>query len=270
MKVFNSIFSHALRVALLFLLAFIWIRYYERNLILAVTYSALVCIALDIILSHFSNKHKLRLNLKSEEIKHAQSIAKHFSFSPDSTAVSFFHGLISKIIPAQKKSSFIFWIANNQTTVFVPYYHFDSLKISDLFSIYSSIKLSPKPQKIIVACTSAHPDTIQFAQSAPINFVILDQFATYEKLLKPQNCFPKVTQSTKPSPKATWHNILAYALSRKRAKSWLFSSFILIFSSFFVRVSVLYLIVSSIMLLLAIFAYGNNRFNTPNSENILD
>lgn len=269
MKTFNSIISHAFRVMLLFLLAFIWVRFYQRNLGLAVLYSAIICIIMDLLLCAILKRRELQTTLKNDEIKRAQGFASHFAFSDGAVALGFFNKLLSKQFPVQKKTKYLWWENEGGLAVLYPLFQFDSTKIRDLFTIYNSIKLSRRPDKIIVCSGQFDSETIAFARRSPVNFVLLDQFETYEKLMKPQNFFPDEKQVLKPKKSGGWQAVLEYALSRKRTKAWLMSSLLLIFSSFFVRVSVYYLIISSVLLVLAILSYTNVRFNTKTNENIL-
>lgn len=268
MKTFNSVVSHAFRVFLLFLLAFIWVRFYQRNLGLAVLYSAIICIILDVLLCVILQKREKQNTLKSDEMKQAQSFATHFAFSDHNVAINFFYKLLSKQFDVQKKTKYMWWENEGQLTVFYPIFQFDSTKIRDLFKIFNSIKISRRPDKIIVCSGQFDNDTRAFVRRSPVNFLLLDQFEIYEKLMKPQNCYPAENMQIEPKKNGGWQAILEYALSRKRTKAWLMSSLLLIFSSFFVRVSIYYLIISSILLILAILSYTNVRFNPKSNEKI--
>ena len=268
MKSFNSVISHIFRVALLFLLAFIWVRFYVRNLGLAVLYSAIICIILDVLLCAILQKREKESSLKADELKKAETYAMHFAYNDASVALNFFNKLLSKQFSVQKKSKYLWWENEGSLTVFYPLYQFDSTKIRDLFKIFNSIKLPRRPDKIIISTNFIDTETKVFAMRSPVNFVLLDQFETYEKLMKPENLYPDATVDTSTKKGGRWQVILEYALSRKRTKAWVMSSLLLIFSSFFVRMSIYYLIISSILLILAIFSYTNIRFNTKINQKL--
>ena len=268
MKSFNSVISHIFRILLLFLLVFIWIRFYERSLGLAVLYSTIICIILDLFLTAILQKREKESTLKADELKLAENFANHFAYNDSSVALGFFHKLLSKQFQVQKKSKYLWWENEGTLTVFFPLFQFDATKIRDLFKIFNSIKLSRRPDKIIVSTSHFDAETRAFAMRSPVNFVLLDQFDTYEKLMKPENFYPDVKVDVTAKKGGRWQAILEYALSRKRTKAWVTSSLLLIFSSFFVRVSVYYLIISSILLILAIFSYTNIRFNPKTNEKI--
>ena len=268
MKSFNSVISHIFRVLLLFLLVFIWVRFYQRSLGLAVLYSAIICIILDLLFTAILQKREKESILKSDEIKLAESFGNHFAYNDSGVALGFFYKLLSKQFAVQKKSKYLWWENEDTLTVFYPLFQFDSTKIRDLFKIFNSIKLSRRPDKIIVSTCYVDAETRAFALRSPVNFVLLDQYETYEKLMKPENLYPDAKVEVKHKKVGGWQAILEYALSRKRTKAWVMSSLLLIFSSFFVRVSIYYLIISSILLILAIFSYTNIRFNPKTNEKI--
>ena len=268
MKTLNSIISQVFRLTLLFLLAFIWVRYYERNLWLAVLYSAIISIILDAILSLILRNKQQKTSLKKEELNLARTFANHFIFNHKSVALNFFSGLLGKHFEIKKKTSFLWWEKGDDVIVFFPIFSTNTVKIRDLISIYNSINLPTKPTKIIVCAADFDRETINFSKSAPINFMLFDQFDTYEKLMKPNNVFPKNINHKNTPAKANWQVVAEYALNRKRTKSWLFSSLLLIFSSFFVRVSVYYLVISSLLLILAIISFTNTKYNSKPTENL--
>lgn len=268
MKTLNTIISRAFRITLLFLLAFIWVRYYQKNLWLAVLYSAIICIFLDLILSLILRNKQVKSSLKKEEINLAKTFANHFIFSHKSVVLSFFYKLLSKHFEINKKTSFLWWQKGDDVVVFYPIFSTYTVKIRDIISIYNSINTPQKPTKIIVCSAEFDRETVNFAKTAPISFLLFDQFDTYEKLMKPNNFFPTNIKKSPTPQKSNWQAIAEYALNRKRTKSWLFSGLLLIFSSFFVRVSVYYLIISSILLILAIISFTNTKFNSKPTENL--
>lgn len=267
MKPFNLLISNIFRVGLIYLLVFVWVRFYERNLYLAVLYSALISIILCVFLNLLSQKKFDKTSLKNQEIKRAQNFASQFVFGGKAFAINFFNKLLSKQFAVNKTTNFLWWNNGEETIAFVPMFNAETLKIRDVIFAHNQV-IAVKPTKIIIAGVAFDRDTTEFAKTAPINIVLLDQFATYEKLMKPNDCFPDENPQNIASAPNRWAIFLAHALSRKRAKMWAFSGILLIFSSFFVRVSVFYLIISSFMLIMAIVAYSNTKYNTTVPENI--
>ena len=269
MKTFNIVLTSAFRVFLIFLLAFIWVRYYEKNLFLAVLYSSVICFVLCVLLQAISEKTEAKANLKSSELKKAENFAAQFVFGGKNAAILFFQKLFSKQFTVNKKPAFLWWEVEGKVTAFVPMFGCGKLKIRDIISAHNLV-LTQKPEKIIVAAIGFERESLEFAKTAPTKFVLLDQFDVYEKLMKPSGVFPQNHSEVVIKKQSAFQSILAYALNKKRAKAWAFSGLILIFSSLFVRVSIYYLIISSLMLILAILSYTNTKYNTNVTENILN
>ena len=268
MKTVNLVVSKTFRILLIFLLVFIWIRFYQNNLLLSVLYSAILAIICDLCLEFLLRKKQTKDLLKKEEILDAKNYAYHFLLNDKSVSLAFFEKILNKHFAIHKKSNYLWWDSENEVTVFYPCFNTDVVKIRDVISIYNSIKGIPSPTKIIICATIFDQSTVTFAKSSPINFLLFDQFDTYEKLMKPNNLFPSNTQKLEEKKQSNWQNIAEYAFNRKRTKTWLFSGLLLIFSSLFVRVSIYYLIISSILIIFAIISFTNTKYNSKPTEKL--
>lgn len=268
MKTFQLIVHKFFRIFLVFLLAFIWVRYYEKNLLLAVLYSSVIAIAVDLVLERLTEKKYSKIMLKKTELHDAERFANHFAFCSKKTTLNFFEKLFSAHFDVTAKSNFLVWQTNTEITAFVPLFELGTLKIRDIITAFNITNKNFNPTKIIIAASEFLPETLQFAKSSPCKILLLNKFEIYEKLMKSNNIFPQNVASFSAPKKRYLSSLAEYAFSRKRTKAWVWASLLLLISSFFVRVSVYYLIISSLLLVLALISLCNSKFNKKNTENI--
>ena len=122
--------------------------------------------------------------------------------------------------------------------------------------------------KIIICTSSYDKSLLSFLKLLPIKTIVLDKFEVYEKLMKPFNHFPQNSVELK-KPQNSVSSLVAFALNKKRCKGYVVSSLILFVSSMFVKVSAYYLVISTILLLLAIFSFINSTYNPTINQDIL-
>lgn len=268
MKIFNYILSRIFRIILIFMLVFMWVRFYENNLMVCLSITSILTIGIDLLFTFFIQKKENKVNLKKAEIEKAEGFCNYFIFNNQSVAIDFFNELLSLNYKTEKKNDFIIFENEKTKAIFYPYFTFDKVTVNNLVEIFNSTKNVPS-DKIIVCCNNFDNQTLIFANSLPCKFILIDKYNVYEKIMKKYNFFPKENLIIKSPKKNNFKTLLEYALNKKRAKGYIFASFILILSSFFVKVSVYYLIISSILLLLALFSYTNKTYNKNISDNIV-
>ena len=268
MKTFNSFITHLGRIVLIFLLVFIWVRYYEPNLSLCLVYTSILTFASDCLLSMFLQKRDIKTTLKKQEITDAENFANLFVLNGNAFANNFWHKTISQKHTATKKTYYTSFEKNSEKVAIYSHYTLEKLRPSDVLSIYNKLK-KEKIDKIIICTNEVEPQSKTFISHLPCKMVILDKYEAYEKLMKKYNSFPEVETKINLNETSKWKSFLAFSLNRGRVKGYVFSSIILIISSFFVRASVYYLVISTILLCLAIFSFTNTYYNKKIPEEII-
>lgn len=268
MKTFNAVLSTILRVGLIFLLYFIWLRYFLHSLLWAVAIAITLTLTTDFLMQHIIKKKSVKKNLKKEELARAEGYANHFVFSDKKESLAFYFDLLSKNFQPVKRSDFIAFAKGEESCILYPFYKFNTLSVEDVILIFNKVK-NTKADEILLCVNLVDENVKKIISKLPIKFVVLDKYETYEKLMKKFDTFPNSLFNFETNPKMTFKGFLAYSLNRKKAGGYIFASFILLISSLFVKVTVYYLIMSSILLVLSIFSYTNTIFNKKLPENVL-
>ena len=267
MRTFNQIISTIIRVSLIFLLFFIWTRYYIHSLLWAILLSSALTLIVDWLLTYLSKQKNLKARLKKEELVRAEGYCNNFIFNHKSEAINFYYKLLSKEFSPIKKPEYIIFEKDNKKMILFPYYKYNKLLVEDIIYIYNKIK-TIKCDKVILCINDITEQVKKVAMKLPIKFVIFNKYEAFEKFMKKYDMYPTETFNFDENQKLTFKSLLEISLNRRKARGYIFASIILLISGLFVRVTVYYLIMSSILLLLAIFSYINPIYNNKYAETI--
>ena len=102
-----------------------------------------------------------------------------------------------------------------------------------------------------------------------MKIILLNSKDCFLKLIKKYNYFPKNLKNLNLQEKLKFKEFLKLSLSRKNAKGYFINSLILLFSSFIVRLNIYYVIMSSILLLLALISFFLPQKNYKLEDDIL-
>lgn len=141
---------------------------------------------------------------------------------------------------------------------------FDGLNVSKFLKIYNKLK-KEKANEIIIICKEINDKQVfSICQNFKEKFVILDQYQTYQKIYKPNQTYPEIEVKCKNEKKMVFKDFVSYSFNKNRTKGYLFSAFVLILSSLFVRATIYYCIIASILVVFALVSQFNPYFNKKN------
>ncbi|MGN1200813.1 MAG: hypothetical protein ACI4R8_00920 [Candidatus Caccovivens sp.] len=258
MRKFNLLLQEFLKITLIFLLCFVWLRYFLRKLWLAILISVVLTLLFYLVLLYFSHKKKSVQGLKIKEKEEAENIFLSLATGIDS--MDFFVTLASSHYDKVTKHKEYIAMQNSdkkEKTVLFAHLSFQGLDTGKFVDIYNKIK-KEKAEKIIILCHSVVDKQLNlFLKNFNENILIFDQYETYQKLYKFYDCFPKITKKYVGESKLTFKDFLSFSFNKKRAKGYLFSAFVLIFSGLFVRTTIYYCIIASLLIIFAILSQFN-------------
>ena len=265
MKTFNKILSTGFRLLTIYLICFVWFRYYF-DLVLALFLSGALTLLIDFFITLTYKRKNIKASLKDEEQKKAENYANSFIFADDKKSVDFFYNLALKKHNAKKSSKFVTIEYETSRVVLYPFYTIRSFLPEDLVHIYNQAN-KVKATKLVVCVNEIDPQAEKLAKLLDLKILLLDKYDTYKKLMVSYGCFPEEMALKEIKPSVS--SLVEYSLNRKRTKGYFFSSLILLFSSFIVRYNIYYVIFSSLLLILSLFSFFNPKFNKKIPENII-
>ena len=259
-KIIDFIFKNVV----VFFIAFVWIRFYVRDLYLTLFLTTVVTVLFGVIITLKNQKSFETKTLSNEENKQIHLFSNEFLFSDHNTNLNFFNKLAK-----QKHTSKIegIFIKTKGNILIYPYYKKRKLNSDDFTNIFIKAK-QLNPDKLIITCKEAEQEVLNLTnQIALFKIIVLNEKETYFKLLKAYETYPEITNKMVDEQKLTFQQLIEVAFNKNRTKGYFISGIILLFASLIIRYNLYYIIISSLMLTFALFSYSNKRFNkkTPDS-----
>lgn len=270
MKKISLIIQEILKMFLIFLILFVWIRYMIRRLWLATLVSAICTAFIYAILFLLSRKRKAKFGLKLKEKEDAENIFLSLNFQDN--PMDFFFNLASKKhqnVTKHKKYISIDYKLEKVKTILWFDRSFEGLTVPRLCEIYEKVK-KERATKLVVCCYEMMDKNLpSFLRNFEEKIIILDRFQTYQQLYKLYDCFPEITKTYPKQKSVAFKDMLGYSFNKKRTKSYLFSALILILSGLFVRISIYYCLIASLLIVFALISQFNTSFNPKTEEDVI-
>lgn len=270
MKKFNvyNVIDLFFKTLLIFLLTFVWVRYFVKSLLLAIFLSAFITILIDIFSYLIKTKINSKKQIAKDEENKINEITNSLIYSKNSKVVDYFFNLAKSKHNTTKKSKYIELNYTNSNIILYPMFKLEEIASQDILDIYNSIK-SRNIKRIIICTSSYNTKAKNVASKLDKEIVILDGRQTYFELIKRYGIYPDKIE-LRQAKKQTFLELVSYALNKKRTKGYFCSSLLILFCSFFVSYSLYYVIMSSILLVLAFASFSNPKYNKPKNIKLLD
>lgn len=270
MKKISLVVQELLKLFLVFLIVFVWIRYMVRSLTLAMLITLAISSTIYIILLLLSRKHKIKSSLKMKEKESAENMFLSLVF--DEKRLDFFFKMASKRhqnVTKHKNYICIDYKLENVKTLLWFDGSFEGLTVPRLCDIYAKVK-KENATKIVICCYETSDKNLpSFLRTFKEKIVLLDRYETYQRLYKSYDCFPQITRSYPKEKSVAFKDLLSYSFNKKRTKNYLFSALILILSGLFVRTTIYYCIIASLLVIFALICQFNSSFNPPKDDEII-
>ena len=238
---FSKISNIILKYFLLFSVCFLWLNYIKIPNTIALTVSIAISALLGYIIYLIQKAKTKRQNISKEENAKIEDTSLQLMYGTKKQVLDFFHNTFKSQYSTKMHNDYI--SLNNYN--FFPIYTTETITQSD---VLKALKQSDK--EIVIACVSADQSAIKCAKLTSKKVNILTQADVYS-ILKKYNSFPNfsITKTAKKKLKLT--DIKNSTFAKANAKGYLISSFIILFSSFFVRFNIYYTCFSTLLLILA-------------------
>lgn len=263
---FYIIVDFIFKFLLLFTINLIWTLYFIQKTWISILLAGVISVLLILLFNFLSSKKQAKNNIKLKEKKYAQDVKDTFILMKQKNVVEFFYELAKSKHEAEIFSKYV--LINNQIILF-PNIKSRQLEIDELIDLYNQIN-KKNIKKIIVLCNNFNSNIEKILNNFDTKTIVLDFSQTYNLLLKKYNMFPKITIKPEVKAKNSLKQIVISAFDKKKTRGYVVSAMFIIFSSFFVSFRVYYLIVATILLILALLCQFEQKFNKTNNENLLD
>ena len=260
----SKLFDFLFGVSFLFLISFVWIRYFFENIWLTLFLSSLLTF-LIVAVFHASQKYFLnKKNMTEKDIQNASDIATNFLLLKKNETLKIFEKKLSVKYNIKIKSDFL--IVNKN--ILRPVYSASIITSKEVLETYTKTK-EENFEKLIIVCKKANIDARETTQLfTNIKCIILEEFEAYESIFKLLNFDIIPVKKTKKERKKL-ADYLSLALNKQRTKNYLMISVFMLFSSFVLRYNIYYIVFASITTLLGLYSYFNKRFNQKQNADFM-
>lgn len=257
-----------LQQILLFLISFfivyIWTLYSKLKTPICLIISGFSSLIFCILTAQLKKKNNIRESLKQKEKEDADNI--FLSICTNKNYLDFFLQLVStRYKNIEKHKNYIF-IKDSQKILY-PFISLDNLTENDINFIFKEIK-KKEGYSIIILCNNYSKEVLKYAKLIFKDVNILNKYETYNFIYKEYDFFPPITITNKET-KLTIKDLISFAFNKQRTKGFLLSATILLLSSLFIKVNIYYCIISTLLLLFALFSYINPIFNKKSEKTSL-
>lgn len=246
-----SVFDITLASIILSMLLFCWIRFYTQNLALSLILSVICTFLLVFSIFLIKRRKNQQRALNSSQKDAALDASVQLRFSTPEQVLGFFLSVLEpNYTVTPKGQALLLKNAQKESTLFVPYFQNEVCTVTEISTFFAQAK-ECNCGRLVICCAVVDGAARNLAASVKnLNIVLLDAFATYQQVLAPANKMPAKVVDTR-GAKLTFRQVMAYALSKERTKNYFLLGAILILSSFFVVFKIYYLVMGSVLLLLA-------------------
>lgn len=263
------IVDNMFKLLLLFLLNLIWCTYFIKSAPISICVSLALAIAIILISNKISDK-KMGKKIKSLKLEQRMlDICNTFIYMQNTDILDFFRRLVLSKHSCEIVDNYIIIQTSSKPICLYPMFRCVSLSADDVLDIYKKIKKLNLKRLVILTNSVSNEANIQISN---FNFetLILDYKQTYYELLNKYEFYPEITIKSKTKAKSTFKQLLAISLNKKKTKGYLLSAIFIFFASFFVKFRIYYLIVSSMLIILAILSFSNHNFNKVEQKQLLE
>lgn len=252
-KVFDFLFG----AFFLFLISFVWIRYFLHDFWLTIVLSAFATFLIMAIYHLLQSQKENKKLLSAKEIQNAHAISTKFLLQTKHEVLHEFQKKLNKKYDVQCKSDYLLINKN----ILRPVFSCSTITDTDVIESYTKTK-SLHAEKLIIVCQNASESAKKIAEFvADKKVVILEEMEAYNDIYKPLDFAIPEQKSTK--KKKQMNDYLSFALCKARTKNYLLVSVFMLAASFVLRYNIYYIIFASITTLLALYSHFNKRFNLP-------
>lgn len=241
---------------LFFLIAFTWIKFFNKNISYSFFLTTILLIIFNILLFFYNTNKKNKRNISKKLDEDIEQYMLTFLSNTNDENLKFFNTSIkkenSKIL---LKQNLIIYHFNNEKLAISPVFNNKNIIFEDCLRVLSYTK-QLNIKKLYILCYNCDSKTkILLNSFKDIEIKVLDKKLIYLEILKKTNLYPKIKFEYKNSKKLKFKQIIDISFNKSRAKGYFLSGILTFFCSFIVKYNFYYVFMSSILFLFTIFCF---------------
>jgi len=253
----NSIFKYFL----IFSISFLWLNYYNRDILLVSLISIIITIIISYIVNKIAKKRKDKISLTIKDNEKMKTTAFQLLMADNNDILTFFTILLKiKNNPKIIKSKQLIEFSNK---AFIPFYRKKQLSEDDLIEVFKTYNYD----HIIISCIEYSDEALQLSKKIASKKISIINHEQLFVLLKKYDLFPDFNIAINPKKRFKFVNIKDIAFMKKNSRHYLFSGVIILISSLFIKYNIYYLIFATLLFVLSGISFFKSQ---PNQQCIID
>jgi len=224
-----SISNLLARSFLVFILAYLWLTFYIRNIALVFIIAFCVAMVANYVFMLFTRRKTARKALTLKEHNHMRQITLQLKFMSRTGVRALFRRAFDAM---ERPMPAIYPLFNKDVTS------------ADIITI---LRRTRKNCTIYIAAERFPAEVVGFANAVDRDVKLLDARAVYENILKPADIFPEVKVELRPRKKLTWRELRDLVFTRTKVRPYIIIGVVILATSFIVRFNIYYIVVATIM-----------------------
>ncbi len=233
-----------------FLIFFVWIKFFNRNILISLVISFILLLVFNLVRTFFKTKKKNKQTIsKNLELDIEQYMLTLLAGTKQEVQEFFLKVLESKNTILNKQDNIIY--IENESIAIIPCFKTQELSMELCLKAIKKVKEDFK--SVIFLCVGCNPRTKNFLEKLKIKQIkVYEKNDVYFKVLAPNNYYPPIMFEYSKSNKFKIKELIGISFNKKRAKSYFFSGILIFFASFIVRHNFYYVFMSSLLFLFAL------------------
>lgn len=268
MKNFNlaNIIDFVFINLLFFLISFVWIKYFSKNIFLSIIIAITVLIAFNTIRFFLKNKKRIKNNINKKLENDINQYMLTFLASSTQENLEFFIEIFKDKNPnICFEKNLIFYNYNNTLIGICPIFNNKEIIVENCLK-YIAYAKEENISKLYFLCCDISQKTMSFLSSfKDIEINILNKNQIFTQLLKEKGIYPKIKFNFKEQKKLKFKELIDISFNKSRAKGYFLSGLFIFFCSFIVKYNFYYVFMSSLLFLFTIFCHLKKEENINNN-----
>ena len=251
---------------LLFLISFVWIKYFSNNMFFATLLSFFIIAIFNVLKYFFNSKKNIKNKLNKKLMNDIDLYTLTFLSNTKKENLDFFEKVLkkdgSKLIYSK---NLITYKILNKTEALCPIFDSNELQFEEVLKFLSFAK-NLSVEKIFILCNQCTQKTKNFLENfKDFDVKILTKVDIFFNLLKPANIYPNIKFEIKENKKYKFKELINLSFDKSKTKKYFLTGMLIFFCSFIVKYNFYYVFMSSLLFLFSLICFIKSKNNFDNN-----
>lgn len=244
---------------ILFIIFLLWIRYFVRNIFISLLFAALAVAVVSVVMHFAFRLRRKKVENNAKKSRAIKDFTRQLIYSETAYQLDYFASVLSSRYCVLRREDCLI-VQNTDTAVFLRFSH-NKLTAFDIADIYKRTRAYDKKSALIITNGMSSAAAVEAKSIGSMNISFYSESDAY-LLAERAGIYPE-TAVTAPEKKKLIkvREFIAFAIDKKKAKSYFLSSLALVFASLILSYSLYYIIFASVLLIMTVLCLFDINLN---------